>query len=84
MLQNEIQLLSSDLNRNNAELQNSRRDHSMNIMHLEVRLKEKCDELQILQGQNAQYSKAMENLNKKIEDQTEAIFNQNNETENTN
>ncbi|KAM8712328.1 hypothetical protein ACLKA7_012790 [Drosophila subpalustris] len=81
MLQNEIQLLSSDLNRNNAELQNLRRDHSMNIMHLEVRLKEKCDELQILQTQNAQYSKAIEDLNKKIEDQTETIFNQNNATE---
>ncbi|XP_034479441.1 nucleoprotein TPR isoform X2 [Drosophila innubila] len=81
MLQNEIQLLSSDLNRNNAELQNLRRDHSLNIMHLEVRLKEKCDELQILQTQNAQYSKAIEDLNKKIEDQTDTIFNQNNATE---
>lgn len=81
MLQNEIQLLSSDLNRNNAELQNLRRDHAMNIMHLEVRLKEKCDELQILQGQNAQYSKTIEDLNKKIEALNETMFQHNMATE---
>ncbi|XP_064542944.1 nucleoprotein TPR isoform X1 [Drosophila montana] len=81
MLQNEIQLLSSDLNRNNAELQNLRRDHAMNIMHLEVRLKEKCDELQILQGQNSQYSKTIEDLNKKIESLNETMFQHNMATE---
>lgn len=81
MLQNEIQLLSSDLNRNNAELQNLRRDHSMNTMHLEVRLKEKSDELQILQGQNSQYTKTIEELNKKIEDLNETMFQHNVATE---
>lgn len=81
MLQNEIQLLSSDLSRNNAELQNLRRDHSMNTMHLEVRLKEKSDELQILQGQNSQYTKTIEELNKKIEDLNETMFQHNVATE---
>ncbi|XP_032591060.1 nucleoprotein TPR isoform X2 [Drosophila grimshawi] len=81
MLQNEIQLLSSDLNRNNAELQNLRRDHNMNTMHLEVRLKEKCDELQIIQGQNAQYLKCIEDLNKKIEDLNKSMFQHNTATE---
>ncbi|TDG46365.1 hypothetical protein AWZ03_007139 [Drosophila navojoa] len=81
MLQNEIQVLSSDLNRNNAELQNLRRDHAMNTMHLEVRLKEKCDELQIVQNQNAQYSKTIEELNKKIEDLNESMFQHNMATE---
>lgn len=81
MLQNEIQVLSSDLNRNNAELQNLRRDHAMNTMHLEVRLKEKCDELQIVQNQNAQYSKTIEDLNKKIEDLNETMFQHNMATE---
>ncbi|KAH8299523.1 hypothetical protein KR044_002301 [Drosophila immigrans] len=81
IMQNEIQLLSSDLSRNNAELQNLRRDHSMNTMHLEVRLKEKCEELQILQGQNLQYAKSVEDLNKKIEDLNQTMFNHNGATE---
>ncbi|KAH8370375.1 hypothetical protein KR093_003184 [Drosophila rubida] len=81
IMQNEIQLLSSDLSRNNAELQNLRRDHSMNTMHLEVRLKEKCEELQILQGQNLQYAKTVEDLNKKIEDLNQTMFNHNSATE---
>ncbi|KAH8404157.1 hypothetical protein KR215_010731 [Drosophila sulfurigaster] len=81
IMQNEIQLLSSDLSRNNAELQNLRRDHSMNTMHLEVRLKEKCEELQILQGQNLQYAKSVEDFNKKIQDLNESMFTHNSATE---
>ncbi|XP_030388618.1 nucleoprotein TPR isoform X1 [Scaptodrosophila lebanonensis] len=81
MLQKEIQLLNADLSRNQAELNNLRRDKSLNTMHLEVRLKEKTDELQIVQNQNSQYTKTIEDLNKKIEELNENIYQHNMATE---
>ncbi|KAH8316278.1 hypothetical protein KR067_004193 [Drosophila pandora] len=81
MLQQENQLLSSDLNRNNAELQNIRREHSLTIMQLESRLKEKTDVLQIVQSQHAQATKTIEELNRKLEEQNENIYQHNQATE---
>ncbi|KAH8401431.1 hypothetical protein KR009_005444 [Drosophila setifemur] len=81
MLQQEIQLLSSDLNRNNAELQNIRREHALTTMELESRLKEKSDALQLMQGQQAKSVKTIEELNRKVEDQNETIYNHNQASE---
>lgn len=77
MQQQEIQLLSSDLNRSNAELQNIRREHSLTTMQLETRLKAKSDALQLLQSQYAQSLKTIDELNRKVEEQSETIYNHN-------
>ncbi|KAH8284859.1 hypothetical protein KR054_001927 [Drosophila jambulina] len=77
MLQQEIQLLSSDLNRSNAELQNIRREHSLTTMQLEARLKEKSDALQLLQNQSAEDGKIIDGLQQKIEQLNENIYGHN-------
>ncbi|XP_016985826.1 nucleoprotein TPR isoform X2 [Drosophila rhopaloa] len=81
MLQQEIQLLSADLNRNNSELQNIRREHSLNTMQLESRLKENTDALQLVQRQYGQASTTIEELNRKLEAQNDVTYKQNQDTE---
>ncbi|KAH8321472.1 hypothetical protein KR074_005915 [Drosophila pseudoananassae] len=81
MLQQENQLLSSDLNRTNSEMQNIRREHSLTIMQLESRLKEKTDALQLVQTQHVQATKTIEELNRKLEEQMENIYQHNQSTE---
>ncbi|KAH8301691.1 hypothetical protein KR059_008707 [Drosophila kikkawai] len=81
MQQQEIQLLSSDLNRSNAELQNIRREHSLTTMQLETRLKEKSDALQLLQNQNDDNVKVIEGLKAKIEDINDNVYKHNQDIE---
>ncbi|XP_037712794.1 nucleoprotein TPR [Drosophila subpulchrella] len=81
MLQQEIQLLSGDLNRNQAELQNIRREHSLNAMQLESRLKEKTDALKLVQKQYGQAVKTIEELHRKVEAQNDVTYKQNQATE---
>jgi len=81
MLQQEIQLLSGDLNRNQAELQNIRREHSLNVMQLESRLKEKTDALKLVQKQYGQAVKTIEELHRKVEAQNDVTYKQNQATE---
>ncbi|KAH8253929.1 hypothetical protein KR032_007674 [Drosophila birchii] len=81
MQQQEIQLLSSDLNRSNAELQNIRREHSLTTMQLEARLKEKSDTIQLLQNKAAEDVKTMDEMKKKIELLNEDIRSHNQNTE---
>ncbi|XP_068148137.1 LOW QUALITY PROTEIN: nucleoprotein TPR [Drosophila tropicalis] len=81
MLQQEIQLVTGDLNRTSAEVQNIRRENSINTLHLEARLKEKTDEVQLLQTQNAQSNKTIEDLNRKIEELNDTIYQHNMATE---
>ncbi|XP_017049667.1 nucleoprotein TPR isoform X2 [Drosophila ficusphila] len=81
MMQQEIQLLSADLNRNNAELHNIRREHSLNTMQLESRLKEKTDELHMVQGQYEQALKTIKELNGKLEAHNDNTYKQNLATE---
>ncbi|XP_017069297.1 nucleoprotein TPR [Drosophila eugracilis] len=81
MLQKEIQLLSADLNRNNSELQNIRREHALNIMQLELQVKEKTDSLQLIQGQYDQAIKNIEDLNRKVETQNDVTYKQNQASE---
>ncbi|KAH8275165.1 hypothetical protein KR026_001039 [Drosophila bipectinata] len=81
MLQQENQLLSSDLNRTNSEMQNIRREHSLKIMQLETQVKEKTDALQLVKNQHAQALKTIEELNRKIEEQMESVYQHNQSTE---
>ncbi|XP_020801103.1 nucleoprotein TPR [Drosophila serrata] len=66
MQQQEIQLLSTDLNRSNAELQNIRREHSLTTMQLEARLEEKSETIQFLQNKTADDAKLIEELTEKV------------------
>ncbi|KAH8280493.1 hypothetical protein KR018_008595 [Drosophila ironensis] len=73
-LQQEIQLLTSDLNRTNAELQTIRRDHSLTVLSLQTQLREKVDTLQHVQSQHAQAVKTIGDLNKQIEEQAQNAY----------
>lgn len=68
MLLNQIQTLSSDLNRNMSELQNIRRDNTLQTMHLEAKLTEKVEELKICQSQSAQYKETIDKLSENIQE----------------
>ncbi|XP_043641951.1 nucleoprotein TPR isoform X1 [Drosophila teissieri] len=81
MLHKEILLIRGDLNRSNAELQNIRREHSLNTMQLESRLKEKTDSLQLMQEQYEQAVKTIEELTRKVEAQNDVTYKQNQATE---
>ncbi|EDW47454.1 GM21310 [Drosophila sechellia] len=81
MLQKEILLISGDLNKSNAELQNIRREHSLNTMQLESRLNEKTESLKLMQEQYEQAVKTIGELTRKVEIQNDTAFKQNQATE---
>ncbi|KMY93045.1 uncharacterized protein Dsimw501_GD10819 [Drosophila simulans] len=81
MLHKEILLISGDLNKTNAELQNIRREHTLNTMQLESRLNEKTESLKLMQEQYEQAVKTIEELTRKVETQNDTAFKQNQATE---
>ncbi|XP_017124819.1 nucleoprotein TPR [Drosophila elegans] len=81
MLQQENHLLNADLNRKSSELQNIRREHSLQTMHLESRLKDTTDALDLVQRQYAQASTTIEEMNRKLEAQHDVTYKQNQATE---
>nr|NP_001260903.1 megator, isoform B [Drosophila melanogaster]NP_477067.2 megator, isoform A [Drosophila melanogaster]A1Z8P9.1 RecName: Full=Nucleoprotein TPR; AltName: Full=Megator; AltName: Full=Nuclear envelope antigen Bx34 [Drosophila melanogaster]AAF58615.1 megator, isoform A [Drosophila melanogaster]AGB93436.1 megator, isoform B [Drosophila melanogaster] len=81
MLHKEILLISGDLNKSNAELQNIRREHTINTMQLQSCLKEKTESLKLMQEQYEQAVKTIGELTSKIEMQNDTAFKQNQATE---
>lgn len=79
MMQNQIQTLSEDLNRNILELQKIRRDNTMQNMHLETRLSEKIEELKIVQSQSVQYKETIDRLTLSVQELSTRMHNQNDE-----
>lgn len=79
MLQNQIQTLSEDLNRNILELQKIRRENTMQNMHSETKLSEKTEELKILQSQCVQYKETIDRLTQNVQELSTKIRNQNEE-----
>lgn len=81
MLHKQIQTLTQDLNRNISELQNIRRENTMNSMQLEARLTEKTEELKIVQVQCSQYKETIERLSQNVQDLSSKILAQNEEAQ---
>ncbi|XP_061390466.1 nucleoprotein TPR-like, partial [Musca vetustissima] len=81
MLHKQIQNLTQDLNRNISELQNIRRENTMNSMQLEARLSEKTEELKIVQIQCTQYKETIERLTQNVQELSQKILAQNEEAQ---
>uniref|UniRef100_T1P9Z6 Nucleoprotein TPR n=1 Tax=Musca domestica TaxID=7370 RepID=T1P9Z6_MUSDO len=81
MLHKQIQTLTQDLNRNISELQNIRRENTMNSMQLEARLSEKTEELKIVQIQCTQYKETIERLTQNVQELSQKILAQNEEAQ---
>ncbi|XP_073813503.1 nuclear basket protein megator [Musca autumnalis] len=81
MLHKQIQNLTQDLNRNISELQNIRRENTMNSMQLEARLSEKTEELKIVQIQCTQYKETIERLTQNVQELSQKILSQSEEAQ---
>uniref|UniRef100_A0A1I8NNF9 Nucleoprotein TPR n=1 Tax=Stomoxys calcitrans TaxID=35570 RepID=A0A1I8NNF9_STOCA len=81
MLHKQIQTLTQDLNRNISELQNIRRENTMNSMQLEARLSEKTEELKIIHLQCSQQKDTIERLTQNVQDLSSKILAQNEEAQ---
>ncbi|XP_023303718.2 nucleoprotein TPR [Lucilia cuprina] len=81
MLHKQIQTLSQDLNRNISELQNIRRENTMNTMQLEARLTEKTEEVKIIQVQCNQYKETIERLTQNIQELSTKMLGQSEEAQ---
>uniref|UniRef100_A0A1A9WND6 Nucleoprotein TPR n=1 Tax=Glossina brevipalpis TaxID=37001 RepID=A0A1A9WND6_9MUSC len=81
MLHKQIQALTQDLNRNVSELQNIRRENTMQSMHLQARLTEKTEELKIAQNQCNQYKDTIERLTQNVQDLSNKMLSQNEEAQ---
>ncbi|KAL9918986.1 nuclear basket protein megator [Glossina fuscipes fuscipes] len=81
MLHKQVQALTQDLNRNVNELQNIRRENTMQSLHLEARLTEKIEELKIAQNQCNQYKETNERLTQNVQDLSNKMLSQNEEAQ---
>lgn len=81
MLHKQIQTLSQDLNRNISELQNIRRENTMNSLQLEARLTEKTEEVKIIQVQCNQYKETIERLTQNIQELSAKMLGQSEEAQ---
>lgn len=68
IMTNQIQNLTEDLNRNIAELQTIRRDHTMRSLELETKLNEKTEELKIVNSTVSHLNETVNALTARAED----------------
>jgi nucleoprotein TPR len=80
MLQNQIQSLTDDLNRNINELQNARREYNMKTMTIETKLQQKTEELNIANSQIAHLQETNASLIAKTEELSGKLLAQNEDT----
>lgn len=74
MLQNQIDMLSNDLNRNIQDLQKCRSDATGRTMTIETKLHEKTEELNIATSQIAHLTESNASLNARIEELSQQLL----------
>lgn len=79
LLQNQIDMLSIDLNRNIQELQKCRADATSRTMTIETKLHEKTEELNIATSQIAHLTESNAGLNQRIEEMSQQLLSHNDE-----
>lgn len=79
LLQNQVDMMSTDLTRNIQELQQTRKESSMRIMMLEAKLHEKTEELNISILHESQLRESNEALSTKVDELSKEILRVNEE-----
>lgn len=79
LLQNQIDMLSNDLNRNIQELQKCRSESTTRTMTIEAKLHEKTEEINIATSQIAHLTESNASLNTRIEDLSRQLLSHNDE-----
>lgn len=74
LLEAQVETLSSDLNRNIFELQQSRKEATTHILSLESKLHEKTEELSISTRQLTQLKESNASLTSQVEDLSQKLF----------
>lgn len=79
LLQNQIDMLTSDLNRNMQELQKCRGETTARTMTIEAKLHEKAEQLNITTSQIAHLTESNASLNARIEEMSQQLLAHNDE-----